>query len=99
VTSAGKRSAASVPRLSSVTPRGASWVFCSHAHLDHIRGAAELTPREVIAQRDVTRYLADWPGADVLPVTRGLDGDAELQLGPVSVRLARRRSFSSSGSS
>jgi len=63
------------------------WVFYSHAHLDHIGGAAELAPSEVIAHRDVSRYIADWPGAHVLPVTRGLDGDAELRLGPVSVRL------------
>jgi glyoxylase-like metal-dependent hydrolase (beta-lactamase superfamily II) len=62
------------------------WVFYSHAHLDHIGGASELAPSEVIAHRDVRRYLADWPDADVLPITRELDGDAEVQLGRVSVR-------------
>jgi glyoxylase-like metal-dependent hydrolase (beta-lactamase superfamily II) len=63
------------------------WVFYSHSHLDHIGGAAELHPSEVIAHRTVMQYVADWPQASVLPVTRPLDGDTTLQLGALSVRL------------
>jgi glyoxylase-like metal-dependent hydrolase (beta-lactamase superfamily II) len=63
------------------------WVFYSHNHLDHIQGAAELHPSEVIAHRDVMRYVADWPEADVLPVTRPLEGDVNLQLGKVELKL------------
>ena len=63
------------------------WVFYSHNHLDHIQGAAELHPTEVIAHRRVMQYVADWPEASVLPVTQALDGDSEMQLGAVRVRL------------
>jgi glyoxylase-like metal-dependent hydrolase (beta-lactamase superfamily II) len=63
------------------------WVFYSHNHLDHIGGAAELHPSEVIAHRGVMQYVADWPQASVLPVTHPLDGDSTLQLGAVTVRL------------
>jgi glyoxylase-like metal-dependent hydrolase (beta-lactamase superfamily II) len=63
------------------------WVFYSHNHLDHIRGAGELSPVEVIAHKDVSSYVADWKHADVAPVTRALDGDAEIVLGGVVVSL------------
>ncbi|HKO93499.1 MAG TPA: MBL fold metallo-hydrolase [Polyangiaceae bacterium] len=63
------------------------WVFYSHHHLDHIQGAAELQPVEVIAHERVMGYVADWPDAQVLPVTRALKGDASLQLGAVPVQL------------
>ena len=63
------------------------WVFYSHSHLDHIGGAAALHPKEVLAHRGVMPHVADWPNADVLPVTRTLEGDADLMLGSVHVRL------------
>lgn len=63
------------------------WVFYSHHHLDHIQGAAELQPTEVIAHERVMQYVADWPQAQVLPVTRTLAGDASLELGSVRVQL------------
>jgi glyoxylase-like metal-dependent hydrolase (beta-lactamase superfamily II) len=63
------------------------WVIYSHNHLDHIQGAAQLQPSEVIAHRDVMQYVADWPGADVLPVTRPLTGDTTLQLGTIRMEL------------
>lgn len=63
------------------------WVFYSHNHLDHIRGASELAPDEVIAHQDVMSYVSDWENSDILPVTRALAGDAELVLGDQRVRL------------
>jgi glyoxylase-like metal-dependent hydrolase (beta-lactamase superfamily II) len=63
------------------------WVFYSHNHLDHIGGAAALHPSEVIGHRKLMEYVADWPGAQVLPVTREIDGDLDLQLGAVRVQL------------
>lgn len=63
------------------------WVFYSHHHLDHIQGAFELAPSEIIAHRDVMQLVADWPAAQVLPVTQPLAGDATLQLGAVRVEL------------
>jgi glyoxylase-like metal-dependent hydrolase (beta-lactamase superfamily II) len=63
------------------------WVFYSHSHLDHISGAAVLEPSEVIAHRKVMQYVADWPAAKVLPVTRAVEGDVDFMLGKVPVHL------------
>ena len=64
------------------------WVFYSHHHLDHIRGAAALSPEQVIAHEDVMSYVNDFDYAsDILPVTATISGDTEMVLGSKTVRL------------
>ena len=64
------------------------WVFYSHHHLDHIRGAAALSPESVIAHADVMSYVDDFDYVDdVLPVTSTFDGDASITIGDVRVDL------------
>jgi len=64
------------------------WVFYSHNHLDHIRGAAALEPEEIIGHRDINGLLDDWPQAsDIARVTRPIEGDVDLALGATKVRL------------
>lgn len=64
------------------------WVFYSHHHLDHIRGAGELSPDEVIAHTDVMSYANDFPYADdVVPVTSAVEGDLEIVIGNAQVQM------------
>jgi glyoxylase-like metal-dependent hydrolase (beta-lactamase superfamily II) len=64
------------------------WVFYSHHHLDHIRGAGELAPEVVIAHRDVTSYVQDFAYVrDVLPVTLPVEGDTDLVIGNTQVKM------------
>lgn len=64
------------------------WVFYSHHHLDHIRGASVLEPQEIIGHRDINALLDDWPQAsDIARVTRPMDGDVDITLGETKVRL------------
>lgn len=63
------------------------WVFYSHAHLDHIRGAAILHPGEIIGHADIGRAVADWPHDDIAPVTTPIDGDQTMILGDIRVDL------------
>lgn len=58
----------------------------SHQHLDHIRGGAELQPEVVMAHEKLWATVEDWPHDDVLPPTRTLRGDEELDLGGVRVQ-------------
>ncbi len=64
------------------------WVFYSHHHLDHIRGAALLEPGEIVGHADVNPTLDDWPHAtEVARVTTPIEGDAEIMLGSVRSQL------------
>lgn len=68
--------------------RPVGWVFYSHHHLDHIRGAGELSPEEVIGHTDVMSYVRDFPYvADVLPVTSAMTGDSEITIGNIQVKM------------
>ncbi len=65
------------------------WVFYSHHHLDHIRGAAALAPAEIVAHADLMRFVADFPeqARQVAPPTRTVEGDQVLQLGAVEMHM------------
>jgi glyoxylase-like metal-dependent hydrolase (beta-lactamase superfamily II) len=63
------------------------WVFYSHNHLDHIRGAAVLKPAEIVGHEKLWSYVQDWPHDDVAQPTRTLAGDAVERIGSVEVRL------------
>ena len=64
------------------------WVFYSHHHLDHVRGAAILGPQVVVGHSDVNPSLDDWPHAkDILRVTAPFDGDSDLVLGAVQLKM------------
>lgn len=64
-----------------------STVIYTHYHLDHVRGAAALQPREVIAHRKCPQYWSAAEARDVLAPTRFVDGDVDLEVGGVSLRL------------
>jgi glyoxylase-like metal-dependent hydrolase (beta-lactamase superfamily II) len=59
----------------------------SHYHLDHASGGAALAPREVIAHQRCPDYWRDLDARDVVPPTRLVEGDVDLELGGVPVRL------------
>jgi len=64
------------------------WVFYSHHHLDHIRGASVLDPEEIVGHIDINATLDDWPHAeDVARVTTPLEGDLDVTLGSVRLQL------------
>jgi glyoxylase-like metal-dependent hydrolase (beta-lactamase superfamily II) len=63
-------------------------VVYSHYHLDHVRGASELAPSEVIAHANCQRYWAALDSgetSDVLPPTRTITGDTDISLGGVEI--------------
>ena len=65
-------------------------VIYSHFHLDHVRGAGELGPANVIAHWKCPEYWQDFDAsatADILPPTRLVDGDVSLTIGDVQVDL------------
>ncbi len=62
----------------------------THYHLDHVRGGDVLAPQNVVAHRKCPSYWADRSTVDrvgILPPTRLVDGDVELQIGGVLIRL------------
>jgi len=64
------------------------WVFYSHHHLDHVRGAGVLEPREVVGHADINETLDDWPHADdIARVNFPIDGDTEMMLGSIRLQL------------
>jgi glyoxylase-like metal-dependent hydrolase (beta-lactamase superfamily II) len=70
--------------------RPVSHLIYSHYHLDHVRGGAALAPREVIAHSRCEAYWAALPAASrhgIVPPTRTVEGDTDLDLGGVNVRL------------
>lgn len=80
--------------------RGALWehgidkrvhtVVYSHYHLDHVRGAGELSPANVVAHRKCPAYWADFDAEDtagIVAPSRLLDGDAELTIGGARFEL------------
>jgi glyoxylase-like metal-dependent hydrolase (beta-lactamase superfamily II) len=68
--------------------RSVRWVIYSHNHLDHVRGAAELQPQEIIGHADINRLLADWPHLnDIVRVTRPVEGDTEIRLGSARIQM------------
>lgn len=64
-----------------------SHLIYSHYHLDHVRGGAALHPREVLAHRRCDWYWDKLDRRDILPVTRAIEGDVDLDLGGVPFRL------------
>lgn len=65
-------------------------VIYSHFHLDHVRGAALLEPRHVIAHRKCPGYWADFDAdstAAVVAPTRLIEGDTTLSIGGVDIEL------------
>lgn len=64
------------------------WVFYSHHHLDHVRGAEALEPMEIIGHEDVNASLDDWPhAAQIARVNVPVEGDVDMMLGSVRARL------------
>ena len=64
------------------------WVFYSHHHLDHIRGAAKLAPESIVAHKDVMSYIADFDYIDdILPVTTPIEDDTQLIVGDKTINL------------
>ena len=64
------------------------WVFYSHHHLDHIRGAANLAPQSVVAHKDVASYVADFDYVDdIAPVTAPVEDDTQLLVGNKTLNL------------
>ena len=62
----------------------------SHYHLDHVRGGAILQPGQVLGHRHLARYwqfIADPSELQILPVTRSLSGDVQLEIGGVRMQL------------
>jgi Zn-dependent hydrolases, including glyoxylases len=65
-------------------------VIYSHFHLDHVRGAAVLEPRHVVAHRKCPDYWQDFEPdatADVLAPTDLIEGDTSLTIGGVDIEL------------
>lgn len=61
----------------------------SHYHLDHVRGGAQLKPQRVVSHKKSPQYWADFNGYtdDILPPTRLIEGDQDLTIGGVRIRL------------
>jgi glyoxylase-like metal-dependent hydrolase (beta-lactamase superfamily II) len=67
--------------------RPVTHLIYSHYHLDHASGGAALAPRAVIAHRRCPTYWADLGQQEIAPPTQLIEGDVELDLGGVPVRL------------
>jgi len=64
------------------------WVFYSHHHFDHIRGAQVLEPAHIVGHHEINATLDDWPhAADIARVTDPINGDTEMMLGSTRVQL------------
>ena len=64
------------------------WVFYSHHHLDHIRGAGELAPEVVVAHKDVMSYVKDFSYIDdILPVSSTIEGDTDIVISNIQVQM------------
>ncbi len=73
---------------SNLPGKSIGWVFYSHHHLDHIRGASKLAPESVIAHEDVMSYVKDFPHIkDISPVTLTTDGDTDMNIGITKVEM------------
>jgi glyoxylase-like metal-dependent hydrolase (beta-lactamase superfamily II) len=59
----------------------------THYHVDHVRGGAALAPQHVIAHEKCPLYWKDFASSDILPPTQLVNGDLELNVGGVVVRL------------
>jgi glyoxylase-like metal-dependent hydrolase (beta-lactamase superfamily II) len=64
-----------------------SHLIYTHYHLDHVSGGAALAAREVIAHKRCPAYWADLDASRVVPPTRLVEGDVDLEIGGVSIRL------------
>jgi glyoxylase-like metal-dependent hydrolase (beta-lactamase superfamily II) len=65
-------------------------VVYTHFHLDHVRGAAALQPRHIVAHTKCPEYWKDFEPeatAEVLTPTDLVDGDTSLTIGGVEVEL------------
>ena len=62
-------------------------VVYTHYHVDHVRGAEILEPQHVLAHVKAPEYWRDFETTDILPPTRLLDGDVELEIGGTQIRL------------
>jgi glyoxylase-like metal-dependent hydrolase (beta-lactamase superfamily II) len=68
--------------------KAVKWVFYSHNHFDHIRGAQVLSPQIIVGHKDVNKMIADFPhAADILRVTQPIENDTELKIGTVTLRM------------
>ncbi|MGR8921461.1 MAG: MBL fold metallo-hydrolase [Gammaproteobacteria bacterium] len=68
--------------------RDVGWVFYSHHHLDHVRGAAALGAPIVVGHADLMSYVRDFERVDdVLPVNLAVEGDVEFRIGNKRIRL------------
>ncbi len=61
----------------------------SHYHLDHVLGGGALEPAHVIAHEKAPSYWRDFDerGASVLAPTRLIEGDTDLEIGGVAIKL------------
>ena len=65
-------------------------VVYTHFHLDHVRGAAALEPRHVVAHAKCPHYWKDFEPeatAEVLGPTNLIEGDTTLTIGGVDIEL------------
>lgn len=68
--------------------KAVGWVFYSHHHLDHIRGAAPLAPEVIVGHHELMSYADDFERiTDIVPVNLPLEGDAEFRIGNKRIQL------------
>jgi glyoxylase-like metal-dependent hydrolase (beta-lactamase superfamily II) len=59
----------------------------THYHVDHTRGGHELAPANIVAHVKCPEYWRDFDATDIAPPTRLIQGDEELVVGGVTIRL------------
>ncbi|MEM7157663.1 MAG: MBL fold metallo-hydrolase [Myxococcota bacterium] len=62
-------------------------VIYSHYHLDHVGGAAELSPTQILVHEDAPHFWAEAAPRELATPTRYVTGEPTLEIGGVQIEL------------